>query len=240
MKYVGVDGCPAGWCAVIKEENDWHTAVYTDIAELWSKHKDAALILIDMPIGVLDDGTDRPCDYKVRKLIGKRRSSLFPMPCRAALYASSYEEASLTNFKITGKKLSREMWNIMPKMRQLNDFLVNNTEALAVIKETHPELCFTGLSAGRPMEYAKKKEKDPAFEERLRVLISYCSGANALIEKALKEYQRRYVARDDIVDAMALAIMASFGIDKLQSIPEKPEFDAKGLPMQMLYYLKKD
>jgi predicted RNase H-like nuclease len=39
---------------------------------------------------------------------------------------------------------------------------------------------------------------------------------------------------------MALAITASFGIDKLQSIPEKPEFDAKGLPMQMLYYLKKD
>ena len=126
------------------------------------------------------------------------------MPCRAALYAVTYKEASQVNFEKTGKKLSREMWNIMPKMRQLNDFLVNNTEALAVIKETHPELCFTGLSAGRPMEYAKKKEKDPAFEERLRVLISYCSGANALIEKALKEYQRRYVARDDIVDAIGL------------------------------------
>jgi predicted RNase H-like nuclease len=237
-KYVGVDGCRSGWFAVELIEPDvWRTAVYRDVEALWNNNTDAALILIDMPIGVLDTGTDRPCDYIVRRLLGKRKSSVFPMPCRAALYAAAYDGASQVNFEKTGKKLSAEMWNIMPKTRDLNDFLARNRNASEHVRETHPELCLAGLNGGNPMAFAKKKERELAFAERLAVLASYYPGSGALIEKA--GYPRKDVARDDIVDALALAITASRGLDHLTVIKSQPEHDSKGLLMQMVYYLKR-
>jgi predicted RNase H-like nuclease len=238
-KFVGVDGCRSGWCAVIFDGRNVRAALYNNVAELWQGNKGAGLILIDMPIGILDNATDRPCDYAVRKLIGRRRSSLFPMPCRATLSEATYREASQTNFEITGRKLSKEMWNIMPKMRELDDFLAENLEARNIIKETHPELCLAGLNGGTSMEYAKKKDREKGFVERLDVLRRYNSDSSAIIEKALKEHRRKDVARDDIVDALALAITASHGEEKLTVIKSDPTCDSHGLPMQMVYYLKK-
>jgi predicted RNase H-like nuclease len=49
---VGVDGCRAGWFAILlTEEIQWQTEVFQNIIELWSKYKKASLILIDIPTG---------------------------------------------------------------------------------------------------------------------------------------------------------------------------------------------
>jgi len=51
----------------------------------------------------------------------------------------------------------------------------------------------------------------------------------------LKAFKRKELARDDILDAMALALTASFPPGTLCTVPENPEKDNKGLPMEIVY-----
>jgi predicted RNase H-like nuclease len=80
MKYVGVDGCHAGWFAVIlNEPDDWRITVYPNISDLWKDNTDAALVLMDIPIGLRENCTEyRICDIEARSLLGERISSVFP------------------------------------------------------------------------------------------------------------------------------------------------------------------
>ena len=55
-----------------------------------------------------------------------------------------------------------------------------------------------------------------------------------IYNKALNEFLRKEVAKDDIVDAMAAAVTACCP-DNLRTLPADPERDAKGLPMEMVY-----
>jgi len=89
--FVGVDGCRAGWLAIgLETEGNWQVNVFPDVSSLWNHHRGASLILIDIPIGLKASGkAERRCDPVVRKLLGPRRSSVFPAPCRGAIYASS-------------------------------------------------------------------------------------------------------------------------------------------------------
>ncbi|MEW6348758.1 MAG: DUF429 domain-containing protein [Thermodesulfobacteriota bacterium] len=41
---------------------------------------------VDIPIGLRDHGPERSCDLEARRLLGIRRSSVFPVPCRSAVY----------------------------------------------------------------------------------------------------------------------------------------------------------
>ncbi|MBC7106589.1 MAG: DUF429 domain-containing protein, partial [Firmicutes bacterium] len=148
---------------------DWDAAVFPDVASLWQRFRGAALILIDVPIGPRDCGPEeRACDVEARRLLGRPRgSSVFRAPCRPAVYADSYREASEINQRLTGKRLPRQTWGIARKIREVDEFLTRDGEARLRIVETHPEVCFRAL-AGRPMTYPKGT--DPGFEECLQVL----------------------------------------------------------------------
>ena len=240
MKYIGVDGCRAGWLAVIFDEpGGWRTAVYRDVAELWEENTNAALILIDIPIGLRENCIEyRICDIEARQLLTKRISSVFHAPCRNALNASCQEEASRINRKETNRGLSIQAWSICKKIKEVDDFLRSNKTARSIVKETHPELCFTMLNGREQMNFPKKR--NCGFEERRKLLDALYKPTIEIIGKACDCYYRKDVAKDDILDALVLAVTASFGKDNLKSLPEKPELDDKGLPMQMLYYLKKE
>ncbi len=238
-KYIGVDGCHYGWFAIIFDETSgYETAKFKNISDLWEANKDAELILIDIPIGLRENCTDlRVCDSEARELLCERINSVFPVPCRKALNAPCHKAASKINQDNTGRGLSIQAWSIIPKIKKVDDFLYSNKDMLSVIKETHPELCFAMLDNDNPMQYSKKCNL--GYEERLGLLRKICKSTDEIVDKAL-HYRRKDVAKDDILDALVLAVTASFGRDNLRSIPEAPEFDANGLPMQMLYYLKKD
>ncbi|MDI6632332.1 MAG: DUF429 domain-containing protein [Thermoanaerobacteraceae bacterium] len=159
MYFVGVDGCRGQcWLAVILGADGRAEArVFSDIFALWQECKAASLILIDIPIGLRDGGAlERRCDKEARKRLGpKRGASVFPVPCRAALRADSYEEASEINRQHTGRKLSKQSWGILLKIRQVEELVTGDAEARARIRESHPEICFWAL-AGYPMEYRYK------------------------------------------------------------------------------------
>ena len=232
--FVGVDGCRAGWLAIgLEAGGSWQVDIFPDVSSLWRHHQEAFLILIDIPIGLKAQGrAERRCDPKVRKLLGPRRSSVFPAPCRGAIYASSYQEACDINQQLTGKRLSVENWNIIPKIREMDCLLSDDTAARGCIREIHPELCFWGL-AGRPMQHAKKRCEGLA--ERIQLLQSIYPQTVDIIDHALSTYRRKDVARDDILDALSAAVTGLMGRENLVSIPQEPEFDERGLRMEMVY-----
>ena len=232
--FVGVDGCRAGWFAIgLETGGSWQVNIFPDVSSLWGHHRGASLILIDIPIGLKAEGrAERRCDPKVRKLLGPRRSSVFPAPCREAIYASSYLEACDINQRLTGKRLSVENWNIIPKIREMDCLLSDDASARGRIREIHPELCFCGL-AGRPMQHAKKRNE--GLSERTQLLQSIYPQTVDIIAYALSTYRRKDVARDDILDALAAAVTGLMGEQNLISIPQEPEFDERGLRMEMVY-----
>ena len=56
---------------------------------------------------------------------------------------------------------------------------------------------------------------------------------DAIYEQIRHDFPGREVAPDDIVDALALVVMAA-GEGPLVSIPVMPEFDERGLPMEIV------
>jgi predicted RNase H-like nuclease len=239
MFYVGVDGCKKGWFAVkLPERNDWEINLFPNIKELWQQYKDANLILIDIPIGLPHRAHKvRSCDTEARKLLVERRSSVFPVPCRRAVWSDNYkdyEKVSKINKEETGRGLSLQTFGIIPKIREVDQFLSDNVSARSRIREIHPEVCFWALNDKRPMEYSKKNEK--GIQERKSILMSVYPDSEGIFEDAERNL-RKEVARDDILDALVAAVTAYKGRQGLKSIPEKPELDSHGLPMEMIYFL---
>ena len=235
MTYIGVDACKAGWFAVtLTEEGNWKLNIFPNISSLWNQSKDARLILIDIPIGLRDDDSnERICDEEARNLLKSRRSSVFPAPCRDAIYADTYEKASEVNAQKTGRRLSKQVWGIIPKIREVDQLLLADMAAMSHIREIHPEICFWALNGSQPMKFSKKKQD--GYLERREILFSVYPHAEALVDDALR-YQRCEVARDDILDALVAAVTALNGRQGLSSIPQTPEIDSEGLPMEMVHF----
>ncbi|KKM11690.1 hypothetical protein LCGC14_1720700, partial [marine sediment metagenome] len=157
----GIDGCKAGWVSVYEPNPlKWEIEIFTTIEEFWNTHPNAEVVLIDIPIGLIDGGpSPRSADVAARKYLkGKHSSSIFPTPCRAALYKPTYQEANKINREKTGKGLSKQTWNIMGKIRELDILLQENKTSRNVFYEAGPELCFMTL-ADKSFNYYKKTEE---------------------------------------------------------------------------------
>lgn len=187
----------------------------------------AAQLVIDMPMG-LPETTPRDLESKARKLIPGRASSLFGVPARSAIYATSYQQACDKNLAAFGKKISLQSWYICHKIKQLDQCLLNTPERCETIYESHPELCFS-LLARSPMQHSKKTE--PGIEERLVLLESLLPDARARYLSAVNDFPRKALARDDIVDAMVL--FAISGVPQ-KVLPDTQAADERGVPIRML------
>lgn len=231
--FVGIDSCPKGWFyAIITDSEGCETDIAPNIGWLWNRFYNAALILIDIPIG-LPSNSHRACDIAARKFLGpERASSVFPPPCRETIYARDYETACRINQENSGKKISMQTWGISPKIREVDDFLKEHPNARKNIRESHPEVCFRAL-AGMPIIHPKKKNE--GFNERFTVLSKYLPETLKIVNNALARFKRKDVARDDILDSMVLALTARFGNDLLNTFPEMPEKDSLGFPMEIVY-----
>ncbi len=232
MKSIGIDGCHKGWFLVsIINNKNWTIDICSDIQQVWDKHQDSKLILIDIPIG-LPYSTSRLCDIEARKVLKERRSSVFPAPSREAVYAHNYEKANKINHQLLGKKLSIQAWNISNKIREVDKLLLEE-DSRSKIRESHPEICFWSFAGGRPISYPKKSEQ--GLQERLEVLQNIYPYSKTIFNSGVEKYRCKDLAKDDILDAIALAITSSSPSESLCTIPEQPERDLKNLPMEIVY-----
>lgn len=226
---VGIDSCKYGWVVVsINSLGDYNAELIKNIDQILNVKAD--IYLIDMPIGLLENGTDeRLCDKLIRRMLQPNRgSSVFPVPARKAIYTNSYKEALRMNKELTGKGLSKQSYAITPKIKEVDEFLLDHKYATNCLHESHPEVCFAEI-IGSPCKY-NKKSADGEFE-RINALRQYFN-----INKMLSEikFPKKDVATDDIIDASVLAVIGLLGLKNgFKTIPENPPEDNHGLKMSI-------
>ena len=233
MSFVGIDSCPLGWFVVsIDKDLKWEIFISKSIEEIRGCIMHASLVLMDIPIG-LPSHNLRKCDQEARMFLGRRASSVFSIPCREAVYAENYEQASLINKQVLGNMLSKQTWNICHKIKEVDQFLVKNPEARNNIRESHPEVCFWSLNKYNPMKSGKRN--DEGIKERLRLLRSIFGDSKKIFDLALSNYKRNELGKDDILDAIVLALSATGGAKSLKTIPEVAGLDESDLPLEIVY-----
>jgi predicted RNase H-like nuclease len=235
-EFVGVDGCRGGWIAAAQAADGRLVyEVFPAFETVLARHRHA-LILVDVPIGLRDSGPDeRHCDREARQLLRGRGSSVFPAPVRAALYAADHAAASSVNREKTGRGLSRQSWAITPKIREVNECLAEREGPLPRVREMHPELCFWALNGSQPLLHNKRTQL--GYRERIALLSSHLPEAADFVDLVLREHLRKAVRQDDVVDALVGLVTARIHRGDLRTIPETPEVDSAGLPMEMVYVL---
>jgi predicted RNase H-like nuclease len=234
--FIGIDGCRAGWlCVLLDDSDNWSCRVAPDANAVGALARAADSVLIDIPIGLPDSGPDgRLCDTEARRLLGHgRASSVFPAPARRTLAATGYPQALALNREAAGRGLSRQAWNIVPKIREIDALLRGNKSLQGVMRESHPELCFWALNGRQAMRCNKKQREGQ--QERLSVLEDAFPQCRVLFKQACAEFPRREVARDDIIDAMVCAVTAKQGYGSYQTVPATPARDGQGLAMEIVY-----
>lgn len=234
MNFVGVDGCRGGWFAVsLGSDKNWAIDVYKTIDVLWETVKPMSMMFIDIPIG-LPHSTRRDCDLQTRKLLGRRGSSVFAVPRRKTLMAKNYRQACRINKLLSGVKISIQTWHITAKIKEVDTWLKKNPTAQSRVRESHPELCFWALAGKRAMVYPKKASK--GFKERYIILKKTYPQAAAIVEQALAQFRRKDLARDDVLDALVLAVSARLSAGKPNTIPPPiAPVDEQGRPMEIVY-----
>ena len=229
MKLVGIDGCKFGWVAV--SLSDRSASLFKSITDLVDFYDDESLFLIDMAIGLPDEHTERNCETLARKeLSAKRKSSLFPIPCRKAVYAENYEMANQINRDVLQKGISKQSWFICSKIKELDKLLIQNPQLQARIRESHPEVAFHYLNAKVSMQFNKKK--DEGQQELLNLLSKFSQNIDAIYNTSIQKFKRKDVAKDDMIDALCLAVTLEQTIKNNISL-ESSNLDGKNLVMKI-------
>lgn len=226
MITVGVDGCRGGWVSADSQRGIQRFGGFADLVSYYAKEKDNVQLLVDMPMG-LKQTTPRDVESKARERLRGRASSVFAVPCRLAVYAESYREACDINSRAFGRKLSKQVWNICPKIKEVDGFLRDHPGQCERIFECHPELTFSIL-AGGPLSFSKRTRE--GILERLTVLTDYLPEARSIYHQAVETTLRKHVGRDDILDAMALLACGQIGWDLLV---DSEEADENGIPIRL-------
>lgn len=235
-KFVGIDWAKHGWFSVGFDAGGGYGFQFGMFSDLIDHYGGASLILVDIPIGLSEGGPqERACDVLARRLVRPRGSSVFPAPTRQAVHKVTYQAGSSTNAALTGKKLSRQSWRIAPGIQEVDELIQSlDGPRRERVREVHPEVCFWALNGKNPLANAKKKAQGQ--EERVRILERIEPQTRDMLRDALRDHER-HAAADDVLDALAAALTAREGYpDKLQTVPDEPPRDARGLPMEMVFY----
>ena len=235
-RYIGIDGCSKGWIAATLDYGQLRIKRYDTISEIIDANPLPATFLIDMPIGLPENPEDDRPDTAARKELGKRGSTIFPVPCRQAVQAAGQNREATRelqkeiNKQVLKKSLSSQSIAIIPKIREVDDFIQEHKEYKDILCESHPELCFKRLS-GAVLQ--TKKNSVVGATERAGILSKYIKDER--LEFTYDLAKELGCKPDDILDATCLAVTAAFKAHNMtETIPGKPEKDAKELPMQMI------
>ncbi len=214
-RVLGVDGARGGWVVVALEAGRFvECAVVTSIGDLVGDP--ARVIGIDMPMGETTPGA-RASDTAARAFLGPRRSTIFPSPPLAAA-GLDYDQARRVAIRLTGKSLSRQAWNLLPKIVDAAPHWASDP---ARFREVHPECSFATM-AGAPLPSRKQTAEGRAAR---RGLLTSCGIDVAPVRLP-------GTRPDDLLDAAAVAWSAHrVATGVAFSLPDPPEPDSHGRPV---------
>jgi len=225
----GVDGCAEGWLSVSVELGGGRPVARVFPSDARALLSESSVVTaIDIPIGLPSAGVRR-CDIEARSLLGPLKSSVFPAPVRAALSADSYESACHESEKACGKRLSRQTYGILPKIRSVGALLRQLPALLSSVREVHPEISFYFWNAKKPLRHPKKSGF--GFAERLALVEKVFGNGAREVREAVP---RKQATDDDILDAFAALWTAQRIHDgTAERVSAQDERDDFGLPMQI-------
>jgi predicted RNase H-like nuclease len=231
MRVAGVDSCRGGWLAVTYDTDTGQLSprAHLSFMALLESIPEAAAIAVDMPIGLSEDGPRR-CDIEARKVLGPRRSSVFPAPDPRVLFAPTWWEAEQRSRALTGKGISRQSFAICRKVAEVNWAM--QWESQARVFEVHPEVCFWALANRRPMTF--RKTWPEGYDERVALLET--AFAMPLWSREEARDVARPAAPDDLLDAVAGAWTARRLVEGVaERLPAEPAVDRRGLRMEIVF-----
>ena len=227
---IGVDGCRGGWIAVRWAEQITHHLCRSFAEVLALK---ARVIAVDMPIG-FPQLSGRAVERVVRAKLGKRQSSVFAVPSRAAVMCADYLQSCGINLRNSDppKKVSKQIFNIFPKMREIDALMA--PELQSRVFEVHPELAFWAMNGQRPLHLPKKiksRPDGPGLELRRGLLLDAGFPLSGL---PLANYKNSDAAADDLLDACAACWSARRILNGSSlRFPDEPPIDERGLRMEI-------
>jgi predicted RNase H-like nuclease len=226
----GIDGRRGGW---VLAAWDGREVTFRFLDHLEGEGlEEFALIAIDIPLGLPPQGR-RLCDKEASRLPGVVSSSVFPVPPRGVVWGGrdyeTYQECLSRCREVTGKGVSVQTFNILPKIREA-DRWVRSLDYPERVLEVHPEAVFAGL-AGK-MRLSSKKTIE-GLEERRSLLPPALSAAwDGMAWKKTPSLAQP----DDVMDALGAldaAIRATVG--QAKEVPLEWDLDEEGLPMRIVY-----
>ena len=228
-KIAGIDGSKGGWVCVSGYENNYKELKFEKLKEFNDiKSKDFNLVLVDIPIGLdidLKKG-GRIVDKLARKELLTNKSSIFNAPSRLVLEAKNYEEANKIN-KNKGMGLSKQSWNLVKKIKEVDDFIRNSNKT--IIFESHPEIIFQVMKRDK---VSTKKKNDEGIIERRNLLEK--NGFNKVFLERNLSAKDSFYKKDDFIDACSLFWSANRAIAKTEvKIPNDIVLDSEGIIMQI-------
>jgi predicted RNase H-like nuclease len=207
----GVDGCRAGWIAVLRdlEAGAVSVRVVSALADLFAGDDAPAVAAVDMPIGLPErvGAGGRGAERAVRGFLGERQSSVFSVPSRSAVYMGDYMSACEAAFSTSDppRRVSKQCFHLFPKMREVDALLRGRPELRDRVVESHPEVAFAVLS-GAAMRLPKKIKGsvNPAGTAERRAFLA----ARGLGSPVLPERAPRGSGEDDLLDASVCSLVA--------------------------------
>jgi predicted RNase H-like nuclease len=152
-----------------------------------------SVVAIDIPIGLPTAGP-RQADALARALVGRRSSSVFTTPVRAALAAGSHAEATAISVQATGRGLNQQAYALGSKILEVDEWA--RTAPQPVI-EVHPEVSFATLAA-HPLQHPKSTWS--GSKERRR-LLAYAG----IVVPAELGVAGEMAGTDDVLDAAVVS-----------------------------------
>ncbi|PVB61241.1 DUF429 domain-containing protein [Labrenzia sp. 011] len=235
VRVAGVDGCRAGWIAVLrvpKIPDTLELRLFPRFADLLVLVPLVDIIAVDMPIGLPDrvGPAGRGPEKAARRHLGQRQSSVFTVPSRAAVYEEDYPAACETALETSDppKKVSRQCFHLFPKIREIDALMTPELEAR--VHEVHPELAFWRLNGETEMSLPKKirsRANPDGLDQRRDLLVS-----KGLDRAFLDQKPPPGCGRDDLLDAAANCLIAErILMGQAEPFPKDYRRDGRGLRM---------
>jgi len=220
---LGVDACASGWVGVLlspaRPPAVLAGATIAALVELARETAEPAVVAIDIPIGLPDEG-GRQADVLARRALPGKGSSVFTTLTRAAYTAKTYEQGRAQNLAATAglRSASAQAYALRSRILDVDDWL--RTRPGIEVIEVHPELSFARMS-GAPI-LARKKDTEGLGARRAAL-----EGVG-LVPPAW--YRGSGFGEDDLLDACAATWTAVRYLGgEAESLPEVPEIFSDGL-----------
>jgi predicted RNase H-like nuclease len=218
FRVLGVDACKKGWVGVSSDLQGYFGRTIGELVTAAAHDGALAVVSIDIPIGLPTSG-QRLADVQARKLIGRRASSVFSTPIRAALLAATHAEATALSVEWTGKGMSQQAFALGPKILEVDAWVRAGGQRVI---EVHPEVCFATMADG-PLLHPKSTWA--GSEERRAIL-----GSVGIVVPSNLGTAGEMAGTDDVLDAAAASWTAArYARGAAVSYPQTPESFGDGL-----------